>query len=248
MRWAVGGIIGSAALSRCARVPRAVRHPGWKHTWLYVISSSPGGRPCSGRFWRTRAVTRTGWWGPWTPPRATGVGRKSDRRSNTWCCGAEGVPRTYDGSSPRCAARAGTRSARRAVGCGTDCLRSGRGATRPWSFATSIRCRRFCVDRAPQHAAATCGSRRRNTPGHGASERLRGAVPTVHQLTGSRRLAIRSAGVSQPSVFRGRLLSPAATASGRSSVCGEKPMSLGKFCRRRPLVFSFEPRCQGLAV
>lgn len=201
MRWAVGGIIGSAALSRCARVPRAVRHPGWKHTWLYV-----GREPLRGLGGGDLGLR---------PRQRALVGSRIVDQIH----GAVGLKEFHGHTTVRRLMRRTRWNSKRTEGCWVRHRlpsTSGRGATRPWS--------------------------------HGASERLRGAVPTVHQLTGSRRLAIRSAGVSQPSVFRGRLLSPAATASGRSSVCGEKPMSLGKFCRRRPLVFSFEPRCQGLAV
>ncbi len=55
-----------------------------------------------------------------------------------------------------------------------------------------------------------------------------------------------SAGVCQPSVLRGRLLSAAATASSSVAVCWLRSVPLGKYWRSRPLVFSFVPRCQGL--
>ena len=55
-----------------------------------------------------------------------------------------------------------------------------------------------------------------------------------------------SAGVFQLSVLRGRLLSAAATASRSSRECLWRSVRLGKYWRRRPLVFSLVPRCHGL--
>ena len=34
--------------------------------------------------------------------------------------------------------------------------------------------------------------------------------------------------------------------SDNSERCARKSVPLGRYCRSRPLVFSFEPRCQGL--
>ena len=55
-----------------------------------------------------------------------------------------------------------------------------------------------------------------------------------------------SAGVLQPRVLRGRLLSAAATASRSLRECLWRSVPLGKYWRRRPLVFSLVPRCHGL--
>ena len=55
-----------------------------------------------------------------------------------------------------------------------------------------------------------------------------------------------SAGVFQPSVLRGRVLSASATASRSSRECRDRSVPLGKYWRSSPLVFSFVPRCQGL--
>ena len=55
-----------------------------------------------------------------------------------------------------------------------------------------------------------------------------------------------SAGVFQPSVFRGRPLSVEATASISSAVHRERSVPLGKYWRSSPLVFSLVPRCHGL--
>src|SRR5882757_7789858 len=60
-------------------------------------------------------------------------------------------------------------------------------------------------------------------------------------------LCMRSAGVFQPSVLRGRPLSSAATARRCWGLWTDRSVPLGKYWRSRPLVFSFEPRCQGLA-
>jgi len=56
----------------------------------------------------------------------------------------------------------------------------------------------------------------------------------------------RSAGVSNSSVFRGRPFSLRAILSRCSCECTDKSVPLGKYCLNRPLVFSFDPRCQGL--
>ncbi|AEW99212.1 transcriptional regulator (plasmid) [Streptantibioticus cattleyicolor NRRL 8057 = DSM 46488] len=80
------------------------------------------------------------------------------------------------------------------------------------------------------------------------TRRFLGVVATrgrVDQAASS--LCRRSAGVSQPSVLRGRPLSSAATACRCSRVWTDRSVPLGKYCRSRPLVFALEPRCQGLA-
>ena len=56
----------------------------------------------------------------------------------------------------------------------------------------------------------------------------------------------RSAGVSNSRVWRGRPLSLRAILFRCSCECTDKSVPLGKYCRSRPLVFSLEPRCQGL--
>src|SRR5258705_13859164 len=56
----------------------------------------------------------------------------------------------------------------------------------------------------------------------------------------------RSAGVSKPSVLRGRPLSCRAISSNRSCECTARFVPLGKYWRSKPLVFSLEPRCHGL--
>ena len=55
-----------------------------------------------------------------------------------------------------------------------------------------------------------------------------------------------SAGVAKRSVLRGRPLSFSATSSRRSWRIPATSVPFGKYWRSRPLVFSFEPRCQGL--
>src|SRR6476646_2135712 len=55
-----------------------------------------------------------------------------------------------------------------------------------------------------------------------------------------------SAGVCQPSVFRGRPFNSAATALSCAWVYADKSVAFGKYCRSNPLVFSFVPRCHGL--
>src|SRR4029450_5107666 len=55
-----------------------------------------------------------------------------------------------------------------------------------------------------------------------------------------------SAGVFQPRVLRGLLLSVAGTASISAAFQRERAVPLGEYLRSRPVVFSFVPRCQGL--
>ena len=52
----------------------------------------------------------------------------------------------------------------------------------------------------------------------------------------------RSAGVSCPSVFRGRSLRCLATALSFAWLCIDKSVPFGKYCRCKRLVFSFVPR------
>src|SRR6266571_833806 len=56
-----------------------------------------------------------------------------------------------------------------------------------------------------------------------------------------------SAGLSQPRVLRGRRFSWADTKSRWSGLWSLRSVPLGKYCLSRPLVFSLEPRCHGLA-
>jgi transposase len=55
-----------------------------------------------------------------------------------------------------------------------------------------------------------------------------------------------SAGDRKPSVFLGRWFRRRATALSRCWVKQPRGVFLGKYCRRRRLVFSLVPRCQGL--
>jgi hypothetical protein len=56
----------------------------------------------------------------------------------------------------------------------------------------------------------------------------------------------RSAGVSKPKVLRGRSFNWHATALSFACECTDKSVPLGKYCLNNRLVFSLEPRCQGL--
>jgi putative transposase len=69
-----------------------------------------------------------------------------------------------------------------------------------------------------------------------------------HRLAGLeyRNSSRASAGVFQPRVLRGRLLSAAATAARSPGLWRLRSVPLGKYWRSRPLVFSLVPRCQGL--
>ena len=55
-----------------------------------------------------------------------------------------------------------------------------------------------------------------------------------------------SAGVAHSRVFRGRALRVAAMAASVSALCALRSVPFGKYWRSSPLVFSLEPRCQGL--
>ena len=61
----------------------------------------------------------------------------------------------------------------------------------------------------------------------------------------NRRSPISSIGFLNASRLRGRSLSSWATHSRSSLLCTPRSVPLGKYCRSRPLVFSFVPRCQG---
>src|ERR1700730_13342928 len=55
-----------------------------------------------------------------------------------------------------------------------------------------------------------------------------------------------SAGVSNCKVSRGRSFSWRATLFRVACECTDKSVPFGKYCLSKPLVFSLEPRCQGL--
>jgi hypothetical protein len=48
--------------------------------------------------------------------------------------------------------------------------------------------------------------------------------------------------------LRGRLLRLRAKRARSSGLCTDKSVPLGMYWRSRPLVFSLEPRCQGLVL
>ena len=74
---------------------------------------------------------------------------------------------------------------------------------------------------------------------------VQGVVATL-PCSRERRCSSRApAGVLHSRVFRGRLLSVAATASRSSRLCLLRSVPLGKYWRNRPLVFSLVPRCHG---
>lgn len=68
---------------------------------------------------------------------------------------------------------------------------------------------------------------------------------TRHQAANSNSSSA-SPGVFHPSVLRGRQFSALATASSSRSEYRLMSVPFGKYCRRRPLVFSSVPRCHGL--
>ena len=61
------------------------------------------------------------------------------------------------------------------------------------------------------------------------------------------RVVNSSAGVANPKVLRGRSLSCRATLLSWACEYTDRSVPFGKYCRSRPLVFSLEPRCHGLA-
>ncbi len=80
--------------------------------------------------------------------------------------------------------------------------------------------------------------------------RLPGRIQPVDATLGCpancRHLLRASAGVFQPSVFHGLVLSVWATAWISWSLQRDRSVPLGKSWRRSPFVFSFVPRCHGL--
>ncbi len=96
-------------------------------------------------------------------------------------------------------------------------------------------------DRPPRPPRRSCDPLRPR-----GSRRIQSVVATVCVWGDRRCSSSASAGVRQPRVLRGLLLSVVATASSSSAVCLARFVPLGKYWRSRPLVFSFVPRCQGL--
>jgi putative transposase len=66
------------------------------------------------------------------------------------------------------------------------------------------------------------------------------------QLVSARSSASFSHGFIYPSVLRGRSFRLRAMASRSSALWTDRSVPLGMYCRNRPFVFSFDPRCQGL--
>jgi HTH-like domain/Integrase core domain len=81
---------------------------------------------------------------------------------------------------------------------------------------------------------------------HGAQRRAQPIVATPPCWADCRYSSRASAGVFQPRVLRGLLLSVSATASISSAFQRDRSVPLGKYWRSSPLVFSLVPRCQGL--
>ena len=85
-----------------------------------------------------------------------------------------------------------------------------------------------------------------HTQGSGWDRRFQAVVATGGFSGSNSRRCMAFAGVIQPSVLRGRSLSSVATSRSRPGECTDRSVPLGKYWRSRPLVFSFDPRCQGL--
>ena len=66
------------------------------------------------------------------------------------------------------------------------------------------------------------------------------------QAVSARSSASRSDGLISPRDLRGRLLRLRAKRARSSALCRERSVPLGMYWRSRPLMFSFDPRCQGL--
>jgi len=67
-----------------------------------------------------------------------------------------------------------------------------------------------------------------------------------HQPVNATHALNRSASVSYPNVLRGRSFNCRATLFNVACECTDNSVPFGKYCLRRRLVFSLEPRCQGL--
>ena len=80
-----------------------------------------------------------------------------------------------------------------------------------------------------------------------ATRRIQAMIATSGGTSVATRLSNWRAGVAQPRVLRGRVLSSAATAARSVAVWTDRSVPFGKYWRSRPFVFSFEPRCHGLA-
>ena len=78
------------------------------------------------------------------------------------------------------------------------------------------------------------------------ARRIQLVVATPPVCSKCRYSSSASAGVRQPSRFRGRVFSAWVTAARSSWVQRERSVPFGKYCRSNPFVFSLVPRCQGL--
>ena len=76
--------------------------------------------------------------------------------------------------------------------------------------------------------------------------RIQSVVATLDCWTDCKHLFKTSAGVTQPSVFRGLLFNVLATAWISCALHRERSVPFGRYCLRWPFVFSFVPRCHGL--
>ena len=104
-------------------------------------------------------------------------------------------------------------------------------------------------------SSVECGGSRRMVNCYGAQGQsrggrglaiCRGADSSERRNGGDYSWGVRSvAGVAQARALRGREFSRAATSWSCSGVCLARLVPLGKYCRRSPFMFSFDPRCHG---
>jgi len=78
------------------------------------------------------------------------------------------------------------------------------------------------------------------------SSRPMSALHLLIQLIDATHWLNRSAGVAKFNVFLGRAFNCLATALSLACECTDRSVPFGKYCLSRPLVFSLDPRCQGL--
>ncbi len=148
------------------------------------------------------------------------MGRWAARLLAPCCSGAGLEPRPLAGCrSPAVMARGDVSQARLAKHSGTLLVRGGCAP----SVFRSKRVRKGLL---------------RNPAGFPEGRRAQAVTATPGR--GPRRVS------STRAVCRGRSLSRAATASSRLGVTERRSVPFGKYWRKRPLVFSFVPRCQGL--
>src|ERR1700728_2040042 len=119
---------------------------------------------------------------------------------------------------------------------------SGTCTKRPLELPTCIRTARTCAILRPHETVADVFTQPRSGAGIATPP---SPIGLSFQPVDATHWPNRCAGVSKFNVFRGRSFSCRATAFNLVCEGSDKSVPFGKYCLSKPLVFSFDPRCQG---